>query len=436
MAHTTQVVSRRASEDRAKRPFWRISWDLFDFPRGLDGSNWLLVIKDEFSGTLAARPLTTKSKEDVFTTLRDFVSMVRVRYGLSVCKIRQDNNTSVISAHGTTSYEAWCAQEGIEIESTPTNTHEPNGGSERAGQELVTKSIKMRTAAALPERLWPWACIAAEYLFNRSPHQGRSWQSPNHVLEAWFAQYFRWYAPQRVHELTADLRPDWSHTFAYGCRAYPLRKDREAGQRKRAYKVEPRAHIGYLVGYKATNIYFIWVPVLDRVIVTRNVTFDEQVFYKPNEENDGLSELERTEVLLDITDHEVLVPQPVREVLGIPSYPEEQPVEILNSEPPSTRHVGSGVRGENLTGLQSPEETPEPVQRASEGVGPPEDAQEVAPLEPGSPAQADEHGSRETQNSTVDEASETSTREFSPTEENTGDTIVVSTDSPPRASQT
>lgn len=59
---------------------------------------------------------------------------------------------------------AWCRDEGIEIELTPTSTHEPNGASERGGQELITKSIKMRAAANLPERLWPYAVEAAAFL--------------------------------------------------------------------------------------------------------------------------------------------------------------------------------------------------------------------------------------------------------------------------------
>ena len=56
-------------------------------------------------------------------------------------------------------------------------------------------------------------------------------------------------------------------------------KEREAKQTRRAFKVKPRGHIGYLVGYCASNIYRIWVPVLDKVIVTRNVTFDENILY-------------------------------------------------------------------------------------------------------------------------------------------------------------
>lgn len=434
-AHATQVVSRRASEDRAPRPFWRISWDLFDFPRGLDGSNWLLVIKDEYSGMLFARPLKTKSKEDVFPTLRDFASMVRVRYGLSICKIRQDRDTSVISAHGTTDYEAWCAREGIEIELTPSYTHEPNGGGERAGQEVVTKSIKMRTAANLPERLWPYTSIAATYLYNRSPRQGRAWRSPCQVLEEWFAHYFRWYAPQRVNELTADLRPDWGNTYAYGCRAYPLTKDREAERRRRAYKVEPRAHIGYLVSYAASNIYLIWVPVLDQVITTRNVVFDEQLFFVPEDENDGLSERERADILLEITDEELPKRIPVDQALGVSNRAERQASEALQTvnEPPSIRLEGSGVGNEHLIGLPSPQHTPDPSpQRATEGDGP-----TPALPDAGQRAPADEQGEGDSQHeAAMNEDSETSMRSPPPEEGPTGDTIVVRTDPPPRATQT
>ena len=56
-------------------------------------------------------------------------------------------------------------------------------------------------------------------------------------------------------------------------------KEQEAGLKKRAFKVLPRRHIGYLVRYVTSNIYRIWVPILKRVIITRNVTFNEEVRY-------------------------------------------------------------------------------------------------------------------------------------------------------------
>jgi hypothetical protein len=38
----------------------------------------------------------------------------------------------------------------------------------------------------------------------------------------------------------------------------------------------------YLVGYDSTNIYRVWVPTKDKVISTRDVTFDESETYDPS----------------------------------------------------------------------------------------------------------------------------------------------------------
>jgi hypothetical protein len=46
-------------------------------------------------------------------------------------------------------------------------------------------------------------------------------------------------------------------------------------KRKRLLKLDPRAHIGYLVGYNSTNIYRIWVSHQGKIISTRNVIFDK-----------------------------------------------------------------------------------------------------------------------------------------------------------------
>ncbi|KAK6592633.1 reverse transcriptase domain protein [Botrytis cinerea] len=48
--HAKQVISRSPSERRPYRPFYKIQWDLFDFPRSYTGSSWLLIIKEMYSG--------------------------------------------------------------------------------------------------------------------------------------------------------------------------------------------------------------------------------------------------------------------------------------------------------------------------------------------------------------------------------------------------
>jgi hypothetical protein len=306
-AYARQVISRRASERRSPRPFWRVVWDLFDFPVAYDNSSWLLVIKDEFSGKLFVFPLPSKEGAQVFETTRNFEHWVKRQYNLSICKMKHDQEKAVIAIRGNTAYELWCAEEGIELELSPSHTHEPNGGSERAGQEVIDKALAMRLSAGLPEKLWPETTLAAAYLYNMSPSYSHGWSSPNEVLDSWFRNYFRWYDPALVTRITVDLRPDWNGIYVYGARAYPMVKEREANQTRRAFKVIPRGHIGYLVGYCASNIYRIWVPVLDRVIVTRNVTFNENILYssKAREQLDGHSVAEARSMVELIEEEEV-----------------------------------------------------------------------------------------------------------------------------------
>ena len=50
-------------------------------------------------------------------------------------------------------------------------------------------------------------------------------------------------------------------------------------KKKRLNKLDPRAHIGYLVGYDSTNIYRIWIPHKGIVISTRDIVFNEKTFF-------------------------------------------------------------------------------------------------------------------------------------------------------------
>jgi hypothetical protein len=48
---------------------------------------------------------------------------------------------------------------------------------------------------------------------------------------------------------------------------------------KKLRKLQPRAHIGFLIGYKSTSIYRIWILHKKKVISARDVLFDEDEFY-------------------------------------------------------------------------------------------------------------------------------------------------------------
>lgn len=206
---------------------------------------------------------------------------------MGICIYRSDNEAAVITpdeyrAQRQSLFESWAAENGIEIENSPSETHESNGRAERAGQEIINKSNAMLLDANLPGSLWPETTKAAALLHNLSPKEANGMKSPNEVLLKWFQDNLRWHNPTLLARASDDLRPDWSGIYAYGCRAYALNKEREAEKNSLFFRTHPRAHIGYLVGYRAANIYRIWVPELDKVITTRNVAFDEDIFYTPD----------------------------------------------------------------------------------------------------------------------------------------------------------
>ncbi len=128
---------------------------------------------------------------------------------------------------------------------------------------IITKARAIRIGARLPAELWPEAVKTAGYLTNRSPSSSLSWKTPLEVL-------------QLATGIT-NPQPKIAHLRVYGCRAYALNP-----RIPRTQKLEPRAHIGYLVGYDSTNIFRIWIPSIQRIISTRDVTFDESLFYDPN----------------------------------------------------------------------------------------------------------------------------------------------------------
>ncbi|KAK4070225.1 hypothetical protein Purlil1_13546 [Purpureocillium lilacinum] len=217
----------------------------------------------------------------------EFEARIKRHTGASICKIRIDNERSVINLPLQTisEFQRWAKEVGIDIELPPSNTKEPTGGAERPGG---VNQQRMRCAIGqLPQELWPEYYRAVVWIHNILPRRRNGWMTPRETIDRWFHQHFRWYRPPNVDfDSTRDHRPDWSGIYAFGCRAYPLNPRYKAGQDIKLFKLSPRAHVGYLVGYQASNIYRIWVPKLNRVILSRDVRFNEEEFFDPTKEEE------------------------------------------------------------------------------------------------------------------------------------------------------
>ena len=297
ISEARRVISKRTQE-RPFRPFAVVSVDIFDVGNAYNGHRYAFVFKEWYTGLPDVA--TTSTKTVASSLVKNYCTRTERHYGIAVLKIMLDSESTLISLEGQRprEFESWAQAEGIDLQIAPIATKEPNGGVERQGGVILQKARTMLIAANLPDDLWPEAVHAATYLLKRSPSRARNYKAPETVLKEWLIEKEKSDWPKDT-----ETRPDWSGMHAYGCRAYPLERDYQHGRDVRWFKTHARAHIGYLVGYRASNIYRIWIPRLGEVITTRDVTFDERLFYRGSDEENKLdiSESEYHEIVRAIS---------------------------------------------------------------------------------------------------------------------------------------
>ena len=87
-------------------------------------------------------------------------------------------------------------------------------------------------------------------------------------------------------EMFYGRKPEIQSLRIYGCKAFVRRTEPNLA------KTEARAYVGTLVGYDTTQrAYRIWVPQLNKIRVSRDVTFDETIVHR-NIKKKGEEEVE------------------------------------------------------------------------------------------------------------------------------------------------
>lgn len=103
----------------------------------------------------------------------------------------------------------------------------------------------------MPGKFWGEAVKAAVYLLNRSPTKSLNGQTP---FEAWYGR-----------------KPSVRHLRTFGCMAFAKRTG------PRITKLADRSTLGVFLGYDSgTKGYRVYDPINDKLIVTRDVLFDEK----------------------------------------------------------------------------------------------------------------------------------------------------------------
>ncbi|KAI1507159.1 GAG-pre-integrase domain containing protein [Pyrenophora tritici-repentis] len=201
-----------------------------------------------------------------------FIQFMKKQFNITVKVIETDNEIITVKQE----VEKWCTSLSIRLEPSAPDTQAQNGGAERSGGVIKEKARAIRLDANLPWELWPEITRAAVYLYNRTPNYPNKWKSPYEIF------FTRAAATNGI--VTGPRRPNQAHLRAYGCKAFAMTDDTHQGK-SRLQRLDPKAWIGYLVGYQSTNIYRIWIPSMAKVISTRDVVFNEETIFNGKTED-------------------------------------------------------------------------------------------------------------------------------------------------------
>uniref|UniRef100_A0ACD5Y480 Uncharacterized protein n=1 Tax=Avena sativa TaxID=4498 RepID=A0ACD5Y480_AVESA len=211
----------------------------------IGGANYMLTIIDDYSRKVW--PYFLKHKSDVFDAFKKWKVMVEKQTEKKVKVLRTDNGMKFCSNE----FEKFCSNDGMIRHHTIPYTPQQNGVAERMNRTIISRARCMLSNAGMHRRFWAEAANTACYLINRSPSIPLEKKTP---IEVW-----------------SGSPADYSQLRVFGCTAYAHVDNG---------KLEPRAvkciFLGYGSGVKA---YKLWNPETKRILLSRNVVFNESVMY-------------------------------------------------------------------------------------------------------------------------------------------------------------
>ncbi|EAQ91982.1 hypothetical protein CHGG_00217 [Chaetomium globosum CBS 148.51] len=248
----------------------RLAVDFHEYTQGYEGFKHLMLVTDRWSGLVWDFYLTDRKGKTLVEAFDGLWIYLDTQYRIRPAVIETDNE--VMKHDGIIS---WAAEKGIRFEPSAPYTQAQNGGAERSGGVIKEKARAIRESAKFPEFLWPEIVKAAVYLHNRTPTLINHWKSPYERFHTQIGTHAGGFAQAR--------KPEGTHLKAYGCKAYAMTAKAQE-KKDRIRRFNPKAWVGYLIGYQSSNIYRVWVPSLNRVISTRDVIFNEDEFFSGNVE--------------------------------------------------------------------------------------------------------------------------------------------------------
>jgi hypothetical protein len=259
IARAPRQISRRQI-GRTFGRFGRIHFDLIQATPARNSHRWISHFYVE--GVRFHWLMTHEFKPECQLAINKFIAIAKNWWNLPIKVFQYDNESS---AGLMADYHI--SNEGIIIHHPPPNHPEMNGYAERAGGVILTRMRMLLFESKLPKDLWPEVASAAIWLLNRTPTfipAEKRWVIPWEEVRREFAG--------------RDMpKINLASVKLYGSKAYcRLQKTVQSD------KMAPRAEVGFLIGFVASNLWKIWFPHTGKVRIVRDAIFDENKRYTPD----------------------------------------------------------------------------------------------------------------------------------------------------------
>uniref|UniRef100_A0A1Y1L115 Retrovirus-related Pol polyprotein from transposon TNT 1-94 n=1 Tax=Photinus pyralis TaxID=7054 RepID=A0A1Y1L115_PHOPY len=237
-----------------------------------DGHKYFITFIDDYSNFTVVYLL--KSKDEAFDKFQEYFQMTKSMFTQSISKLRCDNGGEYVSNR----LKNFCRDNGIIIDYTVPYNPQQNGKAERKNRSLVERARTIISESGLPKKFWGEAILCTNYIINRGPSDGLEDITP---AELWLAK-----------------KPNVSNFRIFGSTVYCYVESQARD------KFDAKAEKCIMLGYAPTG-YRLWNIALNKLIVARNVKFNEYNFEYKNAINVKINDNVDEDNNFEVDDHEI-----------------------------------------------------------------------------------------------------------------------------------
>ena len=212
-------------------------------------SRYFVLFKDDFSGWTTVRFL--KHKSEVPETFYEFYELLKTETGQRIKILQSDNGGEFTGGE----FEKWLRSSGVIHHCSAPHTPQQNGVSERANRTIVESTRSQMYGRKVNVELWTEAVASAAHVLNRTLSRTNN---------------------KTPYELWHGKKPNISYLRIFGSRAFVHLPDASR------CKLDSKAVECIMVGYcPRSKAYRLWNPATRRIVISRDVIFDETISPSP-----------------------------------------------------------------------------------------------------------------------------------------------------------